>query len=208
LSAPPFLSSPVSAWLAIGCLGILTTAIVEPRGLHIDGPPLAHTGGFSENNCRACHWQNALNDGGVRVEIGGLPQRYQANAKHQITVLLRHEEMKNGGFQLSARFDAAALRGRQAGSFRPLDGRTKIQKNDSTGISYMAHTREGTALSSPGLITWKFEWTAPADAGVPVIFHVAANAGDDTNSEAGDYIYATSRTIRTIRLSPDLFPQR
>jgi hypothetical protein len=161
-----------------------------------DGPPVSRTGGFGEQTCRECHWENPLNAGGVRVEILGVPRIAAAGVRCTLSVQLRHPEMKVAGFQLSARFESGASRGKQAGSFRALDARSQVQRNDTTGVSYVGHTRAGTVLSSPGAAAWQFEWTPPPlSAGDTVVFHVAANAADDTNSEGGDYIYLHLRRL-------------
>jgi hypothetical protein len=147
-------------------------------------------------NCRECHWENPLNDGGQRATISGLPASFKTWDKYEVTVELRHPNMKIAGFQLSTRFDSGtSWAGKQAGTIRPLDTRTQVAKNDTTGVSYISHTRAGTALAQPGMAAWTFEWTAPATQSGAVIVHLAANAADDTNSEGGDYIYLTTTRI-------------
>jgi hypothetical protein len=177
-------------------VGFSTTAIVlgdahlpVPAHAFGDGPPVSRTGGFGEQNCRECHWENPLNDGGARVELHGIPQILSPDSAYRLSVQLRHPAMKIAGFQISARFESGANRGKQAGSFRVLDDRAQVQRNDTIGVSYVGHTRKGTVLSAPGVALWTFEWTPPPAASDTIVFHVAANAADDTNSEGGDLIY-------------------
>jgi hypothetical protein len=156
---------------------------------------VARTGGFGEESCRECHWENPLNDGGVAVLLSGLPGRIAPAAVCTLTVTLRRADMQVAGFQLSVRFDDGPERGKQAGVLRSIDSRTQVTRSDSTGVSYISQTRAGTALSTAGSAVWRFEWSAPQRVASPIVFHVAANAANDNNSEGGDYVYVLSRKV-------------
>ena len=59
---------------------------------------------------------------------------------------------------------------------------------ESRGLQYARHTREGVEPVASHESSWRIRWTAPAEAPVPVIFHVAANAANYDDSEFGDVV--------------------
>ena len=162
-----------------------------------DGPPPAHTGGFGEPTCRACHADNHLNDPAGSLSITGVPAVYVPGDTLRLTVFLRRAGMRRAGFQLSARFPD----GRQAGAFRVTDS-TATVTGAATDVGYVHHTRAGSRLSRADTAQWTLEWTAPRGTNDAVEFHVAANAANDDNSEFGDFIY--TRAARSA--APDSGP--
>lgn len=161
-----------------------------------DGPLPAYTGGFSEPTCRACHFDGELNVQGGTLTLGGVPTAYRPGERYRITITLRRGEMKRGGFQLAARFAEGASAGRRAGSLRAVDGRTKVVEGSSGGVQYASQVRPGIQLTAAGRIEWVIEWTAPASAAGPIVFHAAGNAADGDESPLGDFIYTASQTAR------------
>ena len=162
-----------------------------------DGPPPAHTGGFGEPTCRACHADNPLNDPAGSLAITGVPAVYAPGDTHRVTIFLRRAGMRRAGFQLSARFSD----GRQAGTLRVVDSMATIT-GGATEVRYVHHTRAGSRLSRADTAQWTLEWVAPRRAPDVVEFHVAANAANDDNSEFGDFIY----TLATCSAKPDSGP--
>ena len=63
-------------------------------------------------------------------------------------------------------------------------------------VAYAAHTAAGAAPASGGEACWRVRWRAPAEAAGPVVFHVAANAGNFDDSELGDFVYLASAVSR------------
>jgi hypothetical protein len=159
-----------------------------------EGPPPAHTGGFQEPSCQRCHADGPLNDSLGRITVAGLPERYAPGKRYRITVTLARPEMRRGGFQLSARFAGGERAGRQAGTLRATDDRARL--SDTAGVQYAGHTAAGSALSGKDSARWVLEWTAPAKSAGAVVFHAAANAANDDDSEFGDNIYTRSVTTR------------
>jgi hypothetical protein len=96
--------------------------------------------------------------------------------------------MGRAGFQLSVRADEAAGKDKQEGTLAPLDDRTQFAAKNFGPIQYLEHTGKGTTLTGPDMARWSFRWQAPQTHG-PVVFHIAANAANDDNSELGDFIY-------------------
>jgi len=119
------------------------------------------------------------------------PSSFEPAKNYVITVLVARKGMKSGGFQLSARFSET---GSQAGSFRPLDGRTSVTSEKAGSIFYIQHTREGQKLTGETEGKWQFQWQAP-NRRAPVTMHMAANAANRDASEFGDSIHTRDLTI-------------
>ncbi len=192
----------VAAVAAVPVAADLSTADRPGDRLHVDGPPLAHSGGFGEPTCRACHFDRPLNEAGGSLVLGGLPQRWAAGEPVSLEVVLSRPELARAGFQLSARFSDGERAGRQAGRFRSDDMRVSVREDTRTGVLYAQHTRDGAAVFVPGVALpgqarWRVTWVAP-DVEASVTFHAAGNASNDDDSEFGDSIYTTRRTIEAI----------
>ena len=178
---------PAAVLLATGAL----LAALPPRalaGAYPDRPPPAHTGGFGEPTCRACHFDAPPDAPGGRIVLSGIPARYAPGATYRVTVAVEREGMALAGFQLAARFADGA----QAGALRAVDARAQVGEGAAPGVRYAEHTRAGTTVEAPGRAAWTVEWTAPAAAAGPVAFHAAANAADGDASQLGDFVYADS----------------
>jgi len=159
-----------------------------------DGPPPAHTGGFGEPTCHACHSEAPVNPPGGEVRVQGLPAAYRPGASYDVTVVLDAKGTVSAGFQAAIRFTGTERSGLSAGSIRPLDERASVQVDTARGVAFVQHTRRGTVVpEGPGSASWSFRWTAPEAPG-PVVLHVAANSADGDDSPFGDLVYATSVT--------------
>lgn len=170
--------------LLIVCLILLFTALKYP-----ENPPPAHTGGFGEPSCHACHFDGEINEGEGSLRLLGLTEKYTVGTSHTIEILLAQEDMERAGLQLSARYADGSKAGAQAGRFVLIDDKLAIDTEDH--IQYVHHTRLGTDLSDRGKVKWAFRWEAPEtlDDGEIVVFHLAANASNGDDSEFGDFIY-------------------
>lgn len=157
---------------------------------HLDGP---FTGGFGEQTCHSCHFDYDLNQKGGSLSVAGIPETLIPDEKAEITVTVESEHLKNAGFQISARFKD----GSQAGSFAWKGDRLMFTPNISDNVKYLQHSREGTTPTGDREAEWTFTWTAPEAASQPIIFNVAANAGNDDDSAFGDWIYVDEQIIRT-----------
>lgn len=197
-------SAHVGAVVATTCLtcALLTSAGFTPARsasfahaavrAELDRPPPAHTGGFGEPTCHACHFETDVNAGSGSLTLAGLPLEYVGGATYTVTITLAQPGLGAGGFQLSARF----ADGTQAGTLaRPPHDSARVARTIDTDVEYIHHVYAGTRRSAPDTIRWRIRWTAPAAAG-SIVFHVAANAADDDASPLGDMIYATS--LRTV----------
>jgi len=176
---------------------ILLTAAVLAHAHYVSGPPPAHTGGFGEPTCYACHMEAEPNTGTGTLVLRGLDGVYEPGTAHRIAVELTSPGMQRGGFQLAVRFAEGSAAGKQAGTLRVVDERVAIT-TDTTGVQYAHHLEAGTDLVAPDTARWILEWTAPPrGAGDDVVvFHIAANAADDDASPFGDLIFTDSVRVR------------
>lgn len=163
------------------------------------GPPPARTGGFGEPSCHVCHFDNAANEPGGTLSIAGVPASWTAGQRYRLTVAVRQGDLQAGGFQLASRFANAPNAGARAGTLRSLDERTQVPPAPGGAIQYASHARPGVAPSGDGRIEWAIEWTAPATAGGPVVFHASALSGNGDGSPLGDRVYTTSVVARSAK---------
>src|SRR3954469_14834071 len=76
-----------------------------------EGPYPNVTGGFGEQSCHLCHLDNPINAPGGIVKIAGVPASFTAGQVYPITITLKREEMRRGGFEIAARFASGRQRG-------------------------------------------------------------------------------------------------
>lgn len=162
-----------------------------PVARYADGAPPGFSGGFGEQSCHACHFHAPVNTGPGRVALAGIPGRFVGGQEYAVTVTVSRPGMAIAGFQLTARF---ARDGSQAGRLAPgPDEAERIRIEVQDGVQYANQRRAGTPLQASGVTRWTLLWTAPQSGAV--VFHVAANAGDNDESAQGDDVYvATAET--------------
>lgn len=172
-----------------------------PRALdavrHPEAPPAAHTGGFGEPSCTACHSEYDVDLPGGALTVEGLPERWSPGRSYRLTVVLESEEMGAAGFQLSLRHPD----GRPAGTLEPGSARVGVAvrtASDSAGV-FAHHTLEGSAVEDPSRATWPVLWRAPAaGSGEAVVVHAAANSANGDNSPFGDLVYLFSAQVPSV----------
>jgi hypothetical protein len=169
----------------------LLLAVASSAAAYRNGAPIGHTGGFGEPHCGACHFDPARTAGQGEAGIDA-PALYRPGEIYQIEAVLRDPDLAAAGFQLTARYTAGHDSGRQAGRLAPTDAGTHVAVG-TDGVLYAGHTEAGAAADG-GAVSWTLRWTAPDHAG-PVIFHLAANAANDDESEFGDRIYLAERVV-------------
>jgi hypothetical protein len=184
---------PIIIWgVSLPDLDAGTTAPPPEGAVFPDHPLPAHTGGFREPTCHACHFDNHLNDPAGKLVVEGWPRRARADSTYRITVRLDHPELVYGGFQLAIRTQD----GRQGGTLTPIDGRSATTV--SREITYLHQTGAGTDRTREKEMAWTFRWTPSGGAGMRFL-HISANASDGDNSAFGDFIYTDSLAVRVIR---------
>ena len=172
------------------CLSLGVSAFKE-------GPYPNVTGGFGEQTCRLCHLDNPLNAPGGELALEGVPSSFVPGETYPITVTIRREGLRRGGFEIAARFASGRQKGRQAGSWRLVDTRSQLIPGAvDKALVFVQHNQIGSRVPAPGSNTWTMEWTAPAASVGAVQFNVAANASNNDDSPLGDYIYV--KAIRSV----------
>lgn len=154
---------------------------------HIQG---AFTGGFGEETCRSCHFDYDLNPEGGSLTAEGISDTFKPGERYQVSVTVESERLEVGGFQMTARFEDGA----QAGSFEWEGDRLMFTPSVPEELEYIQHSRSGVEPAGKREVSWTFTWIAPKEAPGPVIFNIAANAGNDDDSSFGDWIYAKEIT--------------
>lgn len=179
-------------FLATLAAGAALCALTPAAAAYRTGPPVAHTGGFGEPTCAACHFQ-----GGGAGERGSaltihVPTSYEPGARYDLRVTLNDPAAAAAGFQLTARFADGETAGAQAGSLAAPDSSVQVMAAEN-GIAYASHTAAGTRPPKDGVASWRVRWMAPVEGG-RVVFHAAGNAANDDDSEFGDRIHLAERT--------------
>lgn len=188
-SAPTAVPSGVRSsrnlpWLvAAGAFALVATGLAA----YSSGPPPAHTGGFDEPDCTACHMDYELNEAGATLRLDSLPERFEPGHTYPLKLVVRHAELKRGGFQLSARHED----GSNAGAFVIADT-LLLRVRSANGVDYLSHTMAGADQVTGDSVVWRFAWTAPAGAHHRVVFHAAVNVANRDASEFGDRIFTAS----------------
>jgi hypothetical protein len=163
-----------------------------------EGPYPNVTGGFGEQSCHLCHLDNPVNAPGGTVMLEGVPAAFVLGQSYPITVTIKREGLRRAGFEIAARFASGRQKGRQAGSWKPLDARVQLIPGAVDKVlTFVQHNLAGSRVAETGANSWTVEWTAPALASGPVQFNVAANASNNDDSPLGDYIY-----LKSVRSAP------
>jgi hypothetical protein len=184
----PLFGAPLALWL----LSIAFAGTASPEAApYADGAAPGFSGGFKEQSCDACHFEADVNVEPGQLTISGVPERYAGGERYELTVTLTRPEMRIGGFQLAARFEA---NGAQAGMLAPRPADAKLIKVETSGgVQYANQLKAGTVLTTPGTARWTLIWTAPTRSGPapsgPVLFHASANAANNDDFAGGDYVY-------------------
>lgn len=164
---------------------------------YVDGPLPAHTGGFGEPTCHACHFDQPLAPPGARLSVAGFPPSYTPGERYLLTLRLDAPGLRRGGFELAVRAAEGEGAGAQAGALSALDERVRILAAGRPAVEYAQHTLAGTRPAA-GRLSWRVAWTAPARPAPAVVLHVAANAANDDASPLGDRIVLATVISRGI----------
>lgn len=184
---------------AIAAIGVVVLAAPVLAVVYREGPVPAVTGGFNEPNCQTCHFDNPLNDPGGSLQVEGMPEAFVAGREYTLSVVLRRDALRRGGFEMAARSADGAARGNQAGHFTRKDQEPRLQivMEPGKSVEYIQHTKTGSLAPHDGEQRWSVTWTAPTAANGPVQFNIAANASNDDASPLGDFIYT-----KELRVNP------
>jgi hypothetical protein len=185
------LAFPMSIGLLMPGNPGLNYPLSKNHNLYPDHIPGAFTGGFGEQSCHSCHFDYEINDPRGSLTVEGPDTNYTPSTPFDFTLTLQSERLAIGGFQLTARFED----GSQAGQFTWDGDHLTFTPTANDSVQYLQHEGMGANLTSDGKITWEFTWIAPDEKSEPVIFHIAANAGNHDLSAFGDWIYLKEFTL-------------
>lgn len=164
--------------------------------LHRTGPPPAHTGGFGEPTCHACHWDNEPGGGGGRIDIRGFPEIWAAGATYPIDVVLHQRALGRGGFQLTVRHADGPREGRDAGTVLVREGVASLISSEA-GVTYAQHIEAGTVPLWTDSTLWRVAWIAPREGDV-IVLNIAVNAANDDDSPFGDFVHSATASSRRL----------
>ena len=112
-------ASAIAAAFAIGAAAHASPAGSRGHPAMRDIPPLAHTGGFGEPTCVACHMDGDLNDAAGSLTIEGVPARYEPGRRYRLTITVRHPDLRLAGFELASRYASGPDSAKRAESWKP-----------------------------------------------------------------------------------------
>jgi hypothetical protein len=199
-------------WRIVASIAIALIGVPPAASAFKEGPYPNVTGGFGERSCHLCHNDNPINAPGGTLTLDGVPLQFVPGQTYSLTVEIAREGLRRGGFEIAARFASGKQKGKQAGTWTPLDARVQLipgavdrvltpasppRVSQRGGVVFVQHNLAGSRAADRGRNAWTIEWTAPATAVAAVQFNVAANASNNDDSPLGDYIY-----VKTVRSAP------
>lgn len=128
--------------------------------------------------CGSCHLGDPPMEPSDGLSIDGLPQDPEGGQSYELTIRLRDPALRNAGFLLRIRSDAAA-----AGTLGSRDNRTETDGDRARS------TWDGSFPPEPGEASWTVVWTAPPSLESMLRFDLWANAGNDDLSPLGDHVH-------------------
>ncbi|MFZ5608983.1 MAG: choice-of-anchor V domain-containing protein [Pseudomonadota bacterium] len=129
-------------------------------------------------DCTACHFDAPPLRNVPALGVNGLPTLVTPEGRYQLMVVLR-APMVRAGFQLRVSDE----KGKVLGVLHAGDGRVEV------GPEGARSTLAGATPLGLNVTHWSVEWIAPKTVQGPIVFSVAANAGNDDASPFGDKIY-------------------
>ena len=155
-------------------------------------------------NCTLCHrtFAPANSDSRGKLQILVETLTYTPGVTKKIRIKLEHPEAQRWGFQFTSRVSSDTTKG--AGTIVPNDN---ILVRCGLGITlppcagepepqFAEHTQASTRPGTRGGVEWEFEWTPPANEVGDVTFYAAGNAANNSGTNADDYIFTTSITLK------------
>lgn len=148
-------------------------------------PPSGYTGAPTQNRtCRNCHGDFALNTVGGSIVVTGLPTgSYSYGQVYNFSVTITNPTVRqNWGFAIKA---VVAGTGTALGTFSTTNPNATVASSELRNTNAVAFT--GTSYTYTNL-----SWTAPSSGTSVVSFYMTGLAGDNDDSENGDYVYSNS----------------
>ena len=166
----------------------------------VSGVPTDNAGA----NCTACHrtFAPANSDSRGKFEILVDKLTYTPGVTKKIRIKIEHPTALRWGFQFTPRQASDTTKG--AGT---LVANNDVLLRCGLGIAmppcagepepqFTEHNQPSTRAGTPGGVEWEFEWNPPANEVGDITFYAAGNAGNNGGSNADDYIYTASITLK------------
>lgn len=169
--------------LGILCLLVIISANSFKTPLSNPTPPSGYTGAPTQNRyCTNCHGDFSLNTAGGSVYTTGLPSgSYIPGQAYNFSITITSPVAEAvWGFEIKA---CVAGTGTAVGTFSTTNPNVILSSSE---------LKHGTAVVVNGT-SYTYDnltWTAPSTGGATVNFYFTGVAGDNDNSEAGDYVYS------------------
>jgi hypothetical protein len=174
-------------------------AVHNTGNTYSTSPPVNRCGLYgTQPTCTACHAPSGTNDATNSITIAGNPVGYVAGQTYSITVSATAGAKY--GFQLAC---VTQNGNTNAGTLANItNGGTGISSGSISGniISFISHNTVNTSG------TWTFNWTAPTSNVGNVVFYLATNSTNASNTTSGDKVktltlvlpFDCSNTVATI----------
>lgn len=181
--------------LLLPFITLLLGYVYSPGGQEFESEQIAYpehlsgtfTGGFGEETCHSCHFDNDVNAKQGTLTVKGIDANVAKEGDELlIQVMVEREDLGRAGFQLTARFED----GSQAGQFH-IQGNERLVETRSApdSLQYIQHSKEGSNPNHADKNSWDITWSPPESSSKQIIFHITANAANGDQSEFGDYIF-------------------
>lgn len=154
--------------------------------------------------CVICHRTFAPVNSDPRGKLEILVDKltYTPGLTKKIRIKIEHPEAQRWGFQFTSRVASDTTKG--AGVIVPNDN-ILVRCGLAIGLppcagepepQFAEHTQPSTRAGTRGGVEWEFDWTPPANEVGDVTFYVSGNAANNGGTNADDYIYNTSITLK------------
>jgi hypothetical protein len=169
-------------------------------GILNDNGRAGRTGSPGSNPCTtSCHSSFALNsgDGSITITCDNMPNwNYEPNTVYTINVTVQKPNMVIFGLGFEALNNTSGSVFETIGSLTPGND-TQIKFAPVSGFSRqnIVHLPNGGLTSNTK--TFTFTWTSPSTipTNSTITFYAAGVAGNNNNSNSGDYVYTANQEI-------------
>jgi hypothetical protein len=175
-------------------------------GILNDNGRAGRTGSPGSNPCTtSCHSSFALNsgDGSITITCDNMPNwNYEPNTVYTINVTIQKPNMVIFGLGFEALNNTSGSDFETIGALTPGND-TQIKFAPVSGFSRqnIVHLPNGGLTSNTK--TFTFTWTSPSEipTNSTITFYAAGVAGNNNNSNSGDYVYTANQEITPLNTS-------
>lgn len=165
--------------------------------------PRNNTGAPSASNgtiryCTSCHGDFTINTGGGGLVVTGLPTTtYLAGQAYNFSIKVNFGAASRTiwGFAIKA---VNTTNNNVVGTFSTTNPNASIKGSVANQDVELSHSTAATTTAANTYTYTNLTWTAPATPNAnesSIRFYITGVAGDNDNSEAGDYVYTTTQSV-------------